>query len=86
LQSPEFLSLAPISDADVSKAITRLKLSTSVGLDDIPGFVINGFSFIFIHIRNHIFNLSLTQQYFPAVWKEVVVVPVFKRGNNFYSQ
>jgi tRNA A58 N-methylase Trm61 len=26
--------------------------------------------------------LSLTQQYFPAAWKEAAVVPVFKRGNH----
>jgi hypothetical protein len=26
--------------------------------------------------------LSLTQQYFPAAWKEAAVVPVFKRGND----
>jgi tRNA G37 N-methylase TrmD len=26
--------------------------------------------------------LSLTQQYFPAAWKEVAVVPVFKNGNH----
>jgi hypothetical protein len=38
-QSSEFLSLAPISDVDVCKAIKRLN-SKSVGLDDIPGFVI----------------------------------------------
>jgi hypothetical protein len=30
----------------------------------------------------HIFNLSLTQQYFPAAWKEAAVVPVFKIGIN----
>jgi hypothetical protein len=26
--------------------------------------------------------LSLTQQYFPAAWKEAAVVPAFKRGNH----
>jgi hypothetical protein len=50
------------------------------GLDDIPGFIIKGCSSIFIHILRHIFNLSLTQQYFPSAWKEAAVVPVFKRG------
>jgi hypothetical protein len=35
-QSSDILSLAPISDADVCKAIKRSK---SVGLDDIPGFI-----------------------------------------------
>jgi hypothetical protein len=58
------------------------KLSKSVGLDDIPGFIIKGCSSIFIPILSHIFNLSLTQQYFPAAWKEAAIVPVLKRGNH----
>jgi hypothetical protein len=80
LQCSEFLSLAPISDLDVCKAIKRLK-PKSVGLDDIPGFVIKGFSAtrIFIPILRHIFNLSLTQQHFPTVWKEAV------RAHKMYS-
>jgi hypothetical protein len=81
-QSSEFVSLAPISDLDVCKAIRRLKPSKSVGLDDIPGFVIKGCSAIFIPILRHIFNLNLTQQHSPTVWKEVTIVPVFKRGNH----
>jgi hypothetical protein len=58
-QSSEFLALGPISDSDVCKSIKRLTLSKSVGLDDIPGFVIKGCSDIFIPILRHIFNLSL---------------------------
>jgi hypothetical protein len=50
-QSPEFLSLA----------IKRLKPSKSVGLGDIPGFVITCCSAICIHNLRHIFNLRLTQ-------------------------
>jgi hypothetical protein len=34
-QSSEFISLDPINDADVCKAIKRIKPSKSVGLDDI---------------------------------------------------
>jgi hypothetical protein len=79
-QSSEFLSLAPISDADVCKAIKRLKPSKSVELDDISVFVIKSCSVIVIPILRHIFNWSLTQQYFPTVWREETVVPVFKGG------
>jgi hypothetical protein len=79
--SSEFLSVVPISDADVCKAIKRLKPSTSVGLDDILGFIIKVCSGIFIPVLRHIFNLSLAQQYFLAAWKETAIVPVFKRGN-----
>ncbi|PNF28673.1 hypothetical protein B7P43_G08234 [Cryptotermes secundus] len=80
-QPTEFLTLASISDADVNKAIKRLKPSKSVGPGDIPGFVIKGCSAIFIPVLRHIFNLSLPQQQFPTSWKEATIVPVFKRGN-----
>jgi hypothetical protein len=40
------------------------------------GFIIKGCSSIFIPLRRHIFNLSLTQRYFPAAWKEAAVVLV----------
>jgi hypothetical protein len=81
-QSSEFLSLAPSFNAEVCKASKRLKPSKSVGHDDIPGFIMKGSSHIFIPVLKHIFNLSLTQQYFPAVWMEAAIVPIFKRGNH----
>jgi hypothetical protein len=58
---------------------SRLKLLKYVGLDHIPGFTIKGYSGLIIPILRHIFNLSLTQQYFLAAWKEAAVVPVLKR-------
>jgi hypothetical protein len=61
--SSEFLSLAPVSDSDVSKAVKRLSPSTSAGVD-IPGFIIKGCTDIFVHVLIHIFKLSLSQQYF----------------------
>jgi hypothetical protein len=79
-KSSEFLSLAPITDADVCKAIKRFKPSKSVGLD-ISGSVIKGCSAICTPILRHIFNLCLTQQHFLTLWKEAAIVPVFKRGN-----
>jgi hypothetical protein len=52
-QSSEFLSLVPISDADVCKAIKRLKHSKYVALDDNHGFIIkvvHVFLFLFLGI------------------------------------
>jgi hypothetical protein len=74
------LSLSPISDSDILKAIARLIPSKSVGLDNIPGFVIKGCSDILAPVLKHI--LSLAQQCFPALWKQVAVVPIFKKGNS----
>jgi hypothetical protein len=79
LQYSEFLSLAPISELDICRALRCLRPSKSVGLDDIPSFVMKGCSEIFVPVLKDIFNLSLTQNYFPTVWKQAAVVPVFKK-------
>jgi hypothetical protein len=52
--SSEFLSLLSVSDSDVIKAITRLRPHKSVGIDDIPGFIIKGFTKIFVPVLQHI--------------------------------
>jgi hypothetical protein len=79
-QSSACLSLAPVSDADVCNAIKRLNPPESFGLNDILGFVVEGGSVVFIPILRHMFNLSLTEQCFHTVWKEVAVVPYLKEA------
>jgi hypothetical protein len=76
------LSLALILELEICKALKRLKPSKAVGLDGIPNFVIKGCSEIFIPVLKHIFNLSLSQQYFPTERKQAAFVPVFKKGNS----
>jgi hypothetical protein len=73
LQISEFLSLAPISESDVSKALKCLRSSKPVG---IPAFVIKGCSEIFIPVLTFIFNISSSQQQFPTSWKQANV-PTF---------
>jgi hypothetical protein len=82
LSSSELLTLAPVSDSDIIKAINRLKPSKSVGLDGIPGFIIRGCTDVFIPVLKHIFNLSLSQQCFPTLWKQAAIVPVLKKGKS----
>jgi hypothetical protein len=79
----ENVPLAFISDSDVQNAIKRLRPTKSVGLDGIPDFVIKGCSKIFVPILRFIFNLSLSQNTFPKLWKQAVIVPVFKKRENF---
>jgi hypothetical protein len=54
----------------------------SVGVDNIPGCIINGCADIFVPILKHIFNLGLFQQYFPTLWKQAAIVPVIKKGKS----
>jgi hypothetical protein len=79
-RSSEFLSLAPISELEICKALKRLRPSKAVALDGIPSFIIKGCSEIFIRVLKHIFNLSLSQQYFSTEWKQAAIVPVFKKA------
>jgi hypothetical protein len=73
------LSLTPVSDSVVFKAIKRLKPSKFVGVDDIPGFIIKGCTDIFVHVLKHILSLSLPEQYLPTLWKQAAIVPVLKK-------
>jgi hypothetical protein len=75
-RSSEFLSSAPISELEICKALKRLRPSWTVGLDGTPSFVIKGCSEIFIPVLKHLFNLRLSQQYFPTEWKQAAIVPV----------
>jgi hypothetical protein len=62
--------------------IKLLRPSESVGVDNIPGFVIKSCTDIFVPVLKHIFNLSLSQQFLPTLWKQVAIVPVFRKGNS----
>jgi hypothetical protein len=76
----EIVSLAPISNYAVQNAIKLLRPSKLVRLDGILIFVIKACPEIFVHVRMFIFNLSLSQNTFPKLWKQVVIVPVFKES------
>jgi hypothetical protein len=82
LSSSGLLTLAPVSYSDIIKAINRLKPMKSVGLDDISGFVIKGCSGDFVPVLKHIFNLSLSQQYFPTLCKQAAIIPALKKGKS----
>jgi hypothetical protein len=52
--SSEFLFLSPVSDSDVFTAIKPLMPSKSVGVDDIPGFINKGCTYILVPVLKHI--------------------------------
>lgn len=75
----EFVSVALVSDSDVSTAVTILRPSKSVGVDAIPGFIIKGCTDIFRYVLKHIFNISFSPEYFPSLWKQAAIVPILKQ-------
>jgi hypothetical protein len=89
-QSSDSLPVAPVSDSHFFIAMWCLHPSKSGGFDGIPAFIINSFAHILIPVFKFIFNLRLSQQIFPILWKQAAVVPVFKEGkaalkNNYGS-
>jgi hypothetical protein len=77
----DFLNIPYISDLDVKQAISHLHLAKCIGPDEVPNFIIKGCSEIFTPLLSCIFNLSLLIGNFPSLWKQVAVVPIFKKGN-----
>jgi hypothetical protein len=68
------LSSAPISNSDVYDAIKRLWQ-----LNQSESTVYKGLLSNFTPVIKFIFNLSLSQNTFPALWKQAVIVYVLKK-------
>ncbi|GBM52691.1 hypothetical protein AVEN_130890-1 [Araneus ventricosus] len=66
---------------DVVLAIRELKSSLTVGVDNIPSFIIKGCTEFLIYPLLVLFNLSLRTKVFPDVWKQTRIIPVFKKGD-----
>jgi hypothetical protein len=75
-QSTQVLFSVPVSHSDVRNAIIkRLRPAKSAGLDGIPSVVVTqGCSEIFVPVLKFILNLSLSQNTFANLWKQVGVV------------
>lgn len=66
---------------DIVCAITELKSSLTVGVDQVPSFIIKGCSDSFIYPLLILFNLSINNKCFPDVWKQTKIIPVHKKGS-----
>ena len=78
-QSSDSLSAASVCDSDVFKSIRRVRPSKSVGLDDIPAFIIQGCSDILIPVLTFIFKISFSQRTFPTLWKKMPLYSFSKK-------
>jgi hypothetical protein len=77
--SSDFLNIPHISDSDVKQAISHLHSTKCIRPDEIPNFITEGCTEIFTPLLRHIFNLSLLTGKFPSLWKQVAIVPIFKK-------
>ena len=68
-----------LTDSDVEDVLKLLNTSKASGPDLIsPRLLKEGAEFL-SHQLARLFNLSLHTSYFPTVWKQANVVPVFKK-------
>ncbi|GBL78927.1 putative RNA-directed DNA polymerase from transposon BS [Araneus ventricosus] len=77
----DLVKIDSVTYDDVVLAIKELKSSLTVGVDNIPSFIIKGCAEFFIYPLLILFNLSLRSNVFPYVWKQTRIIPVFKKGD-----
>ena len=66
---------------DVEKAIKKLPLKNSCGMDNINGRVIKLCQKALLKPMTHIINLSIETGIFPKAWQVAKVCPVYKSGD-----
>lgn len=70
-----------ITENKVMDAIRKLKPKKSVGSDGVPAYIIKGCSEFLVRPLQHIFNLAVSNQTFPAKLKTTIITPIYKNGS-----
>lgn len=58
-----------------------LAISPYGGSDSIPSFIIRGCADALAPVLLHLSNLSVCEAAFPSRWKQAIVFPIFKAGD-----
>ncbi|GBM30834.1 hypothetical protein AVEN_52625-1 [Araneus ventricosus] len=77
----DFVVTDTIAYDDVVMAVKELKYTSTIGIDNIPSFIIKGCAEFLVYLLLALFNLSLKTNTFPHAWKLTKIVPVFIKGN-----
>jgi len=70
-----------VSCKGVTKLLRNLKSHKAIGPDGIPIRLLKEAAAQIAPAVTHLFQASLNQGKVPLLWKEALVVPVFKKGN-----
>ena len=73
-------SFSEVTSTEVSKVLNSLKARKTGGLSQIPAFVYQTLEPIILNPLTHIINLALRVNECPDVWKNALVIPIFKSG------
>ncbi|GBM24719.1 hypothetical protein AVEN_141796-1 [Araneus ventricosus] len=74
----DFVGIDTVTYDDVVMAFEELKFASTIGIDNIPPFIIKGCAEFLVYTLLAFF-LSLKTNTFPHAWKLTKIVPVFKR-------
>ena len=77
----DMVKIDSITHDDVILATKKLKSSLSLGVDQIPSFIVKGCTEGLVYPLLILFNLSLKLNTFPEIWKHTKIIPVFKKGD-----
>ena len=81
-----FFKLNSVHPDDVLKILSKLKNSSSCGIDDIGSCVLKLIKTEITPVLTHIINLSISQQTFPLLWKKAKVIPLHKKDEVLYAK
>ena len=77
-QIPEAENFQPSSIQEITKIITKLKQSNSVGWDNIPTTILKSNINILAPILSNLINKPLSMGLFPKSLKRAKILPIFK--------
>ncbi|XP_057296299.1 uncharacterized protein LOC130625264 [Hydractinia symbiolongicarpus] len=77
--NPKF-RLKPITVNETIKHLQSLKRKRSVGLDDVPSWLLKDCMEVIASPLTYIINMSFETSTFPSDWKRTKVLPLFKSG------
>ncbi|GBN60798.1 hypothetical protein AVEN_261327-1 [Araneus ventricosus] len=77
----DFVGIDTITYDDVVVPIKELKSTSTIGIDNIPPFIIKSCAEFLVYPLLALINLPLEKNTFPYAWKLTKIVPVFKKVN-----
>ena len=79
--SPKPFELKQVTVKEVMKTMGNMKMKKSAGMDDISQECLLIGKSVLAAPLTQIINASITEEKFPAGWKEAVVCPILKKGD-----
>ena len=70
-----------VSISQLKKHVKALSNTSSIGVDDIPTYIVKTFSNVLLSSILHVVNLSITKAQYPDLYKTGYISPIPKKGN-----